>query len=82
MEGDGFGGMTVSHDPREDQAGEGHFLIGDGVADFIFGDSGSGKLREVKGLRFPGDFSLLRCTFKLSDVARFLRKSHVAPYAP
>jgi hypothetical protein len=29
--------MTVGHGAREDQAGKGYFLIGDGVADFIFG---------------------------------------------
>jgi hypothetical protein len=28
--------MTVGHGAREDQAGKGYFLIGDGVADFIF----------------------------------------------
>jgi hypothetical protein len=27
----------VGHGAREDQAGKGYFLIGDGVADFIFG---------------------------------------------
>ena len=37
VEADGFGGMTVGHGAREDQAGKGYFLIGDGVADFIFG---------------------------------------------
>jgi len=41
VEADGFGGMTVGHGAREDQAGKGYFLIGDGVADFIFGHSGS-----------------------------------------
>jgi hypothetical protein len=29
--------MTVGHGASEDQAGKGHFLIGDGIADFIFG---------------------------------------------
>jgi hypothetical protein len=37
VEADGFGGMTVGHGSREDQAGKGYFLIGDGVADLIFG---------------------------------------------
>ena len=37
VEADGFGGMTVGHGAREDQAGKGYFLIGDGVAHFIFG---------------------------------------------
>ena len=34
---DGFGGTTVGHGSREDQAGKGYFLIGDEVGDFIFG---------------------------------------------
>jgi hypothetical protein len=37
VETDGFGGTTVGHGAREDQVGKGHFLIGDGVGDFIFG---------------------------------------------
>ena len=37
VEADGFSGLTVGHGAREDQAGKGYFLIGDGVADFIFG---------------------------------------------
>src|ERR1700689_747843 len=37
VEADSFGGMTVGHGAREDQAGKGYLLIGDGVADFIFG---------------------------------------------
>jgi hypothetical protein len=48
------------------------------------GIGGSGKLREVRGRGFQG-FSVLLCTFKLSDVGLFLRKSPVeavALYAP
>jgi hypothetical protein len=45
VEADGFGGMTVGHGAREDQARKGYFLIGDGVADFIFGHRG---LREFE----------------------------------
>ena len=37
VEADGFGGLTVGHGSREDQAGKGYFLIGDGVVHFIFG---------------------------------------------
>jgi hypothetical protein len=37
VEADSFGGTTVRHGARKDQAGKGYFLIGDGVADFIFG---------------------------------------------
>jgi hypothetical protein len=29
--------VTVGHGAREDQAGKGYFLIGDGVVDFVFG---------------------------------------------
>jgi hypothetical protein len=43
VEADGFGGLTVRHGAREDQAGKGYFLIGDGIDDFIFGHSGSGN---------------------------------------
>jgi hypothetical protein len=39
VEADGFGGTTVGHGSREDQVGKGYFLIGDGVADLIFGHS-------------------------------------------
>ena len=45
-EADGFGGTTVGHGSREDQAGKSYFLIGDEVSDFIFGHSGSVELRE------------------------------------
>jgi hypothetical protein len=31
------GGTTVGHGSREDQAGKSYFLIGDEVADLIFG---------------------------------------------
>ena len=41
VEADGFGGLTVGHGAREDQEGKGYFLIGDGVAHFIFGHRGS-----------------------------------------
>jgi len=33
----GLGGIAVGYVSREDQAGKDHFLIGDEVADFIFG---------------------------------------------
>ena len=42
VEADSFCGTTVGHGARENQAGEGYFLIGDGVADIILGYSGSG----------------------------------------
>jgi hypothetical protein len=39
VEAHGFGGAAVIHGSREDQVGEGHFLIGDRVGNFIFGHS-------------------------------------------
>ena len=55
VEAGGFGGLTVGHLAREDQAGESHFLIGDGVADFILGHGGSGfqGWNEVMGMKNP-----------------------------
>jgi hypothetical protein len=41
VEADGFGGLTVGHGAREDQASECYFLIGDRVADLFFGIGGS-----------------------------------------
>jgi hypothetical protein len=53
VEAHDFGGMTVGHGAREDQAGKGYFLIGDGVADFIFGHRWLlGILREVRAQVF------------------------------
>jgi hypothetical protein len=37
VETDGFGGTAVGHGSREDQMGKGYFLVGDGIADLIFG---------------------------------------------
>jgi hypothetical protein len=37
VETHGFGGLAVGHGSREDQVGKGYFLIGDRVADLIFG---------------------------------------------
>jgi hypothetical protein len=37
VETDGFGGTAVGHSSGEDQVGKGYFLIGDWVADLIFG---------------------------------------------
>src|SRR5271156_6498305 len=37
VEAYGFGSTLVGHGSREDQVGKGYFLIGDEVADFIFG---------------------------------------------
>jgi hypothetical protein len=53
VEADGFGGMTVGHGAREDQAGKGYFLIGDGVADFIFGHRWLREFERSWGQRFP-----------------------------
>jgi hypothetical protein len=44
--------MTVGHGAREDQAGKGYFLIGDGVADFIFGHRWLLKFKRSYGQRF------------------------------
>ena len=37
VETDGFGGLTVGHGSRKDQAGKGYFLIRDEIVDLIFG---------------------------------------------
>jgi hypothetical protein len=41
VEADGFGGLTVGHGAREDQAGKGYFLIGDGSLTLFLGIGGS-----------------------------------------
>ena len=48
VEACGFSGLTVGHGAREDQRGKGHFLIGDGVGDFIFGHRESSFLGWVQ----------------------------------
>jgi hypothetical protein len=45
VEADSFGGMTVGHGAREDQAGKGNFLIGDGSLTLFLGIGGSLILR-------------------------------------
>jgi hypothetical protein len=52
VQADGFSGLTVGHAAREDQAGKGYFLIGDGVADFILGHKWLRNLREVRDRGF------------------------------
>ncbi|MGB8537080.1 MAG: hypothetical protein WCD57_11740, partial [Acidobacteriaceae bacterium] len=37
VEAHGLGSIPIGHGSREDQAGKGHFLIGDEVAYFVFG---------------------------------------------
>ena len=37
VETGGFGGLTVGHSSRENQVGKGYFLVGDEVANLIFG---------------------------------------------
>jgi hypothetical protein len=41
VEADGFGGLTVGHGARKDQAGKGYFLIGDGSLTLFLGIGGS-----------------------------------------
>jgi hypothetical protein len=47
--------MKVGHGAREDQAGKGYLLIGDGVADFIFGHRWLLKFERSYGQRFSSD---------------------------
>jgi hypothetical protein len=48
VEARGLGRIAVGHGSREDQAGKGYFLIGDEVADFIFGHWWLRFLEEVR----------------------------------
>jgi hypothetical protein len=59
VETGGLRGLTVGHGSREDQAGEGYFLVSDGVGDFIFGH-GCSVDGKVDGLRAGKELPLRR----------------------